>query len=96
MTYAIVRQGDRNSAGGSATGARSSVRSSGTPLAAYRSGVTPHPCCGSPGCSKHCNAKVTGGAPTVFAAGKPVHIVSDSDTCAHKRVQGDKKVMVYK
>ena len=95
MTYAIVRQGDRNSAGGSATGARSSVRSSGTPLAAYRSGVTPHPCCGRKGCNAHCNAKVTGGSSTVHAEGKPVHTVKDSDSCSHKRSRGDKKVIVY-
>jgi len=96
MTFPIVRLGDRNGAGGKTTGARKSVKSSGISLAAYRSGVTPHPCCGSPGCSVHCNAKVTGGAPTVYAEGKPVHIVSDSDTCSHKRAQGDKKVLVYK
>jgi len=96
MTYAIVRQGDRNSAGGRATGARSTVKSSGKSLAAYRSGVSRHPCCGRKGCDKHCNAKVTGGAPTVYANGKPVHIVSDSDTCGHKRSSGDNKVLVKK
>ena len=96
MTYAIVRQGDRNSAGGRATGARSTVKSSGKSLAAYRSGVSRHPCCGRRGCDKHCNAKVTGGAPTVYANGKPVHIVSDSDTCGHMWSSGDKPVLVYK
>ena len=96
MTYAIVRKGDKNSDGGKTTGARNSVRSSSVPLAAYRSGVTPHPCCGRKGCNAHCNAKVTGGAPTVHANGKPVHVVSDSDTCGHSRVQGDKTVLVYK
>ena len=95
MTYAIVRKGDTNSAGGRTTGARNSVRSSGIPLAAYRSGVTPHPCCGRPGCSKHCNAKVTGGNTKVYAEGKPVHTVRDSDSCSHKGSRGDKKVLVY-
>ena len=65
MAFPIVRKGDKNSAGGIAINARNSVRSSGIPIAAYRSSVTPHPCCGRPGCNKHCNAKVTGGAPTV-------------------------------
>lgn len=96
MTNPIVRQGDRNAAGGRALNARPTVKSSGRSIAAFRSSVSPHPCCGRPGCSKHCNAKVSGGAPTVYANGKPVHIVSDVDTCAHGRVQGDNKVLVYK
>ena len=95
MTYAIVRKGDTNSAGGRATGARSTVKSSGTPLAAYRSSVSKHPCCGRKGCNKHCNAKVTGGNTKVYAEGKPVHTVRDSDSCSHKRSRGDKKVLVY-
>ena len=96
MTQPIVRQGDRNSAGGRAIMPRTKVQASGRNLAAYSSRVTPHPCCGRPGYSVHCRASVTGGAPTVYAEGKPVHIVSDSDTCGHRRVQGDNKVLVYK
>jgi|TARA_R110001592_G_scaffold20761_5_gene83852 uncharacterized Zn-binding protein involved in type VI secretion len=96
MTNPIVRQGDRNSAGGKAISARSNVKASGKSLAAYGSRVTPHPCCGRKGCNKHCRASVTGGAPTVYAEGKPVHIVSDSDTCGHRRSSGDNKVLVYK
>lgn len=96
MTFAIVRKGDTNSAGGRATSGRSSVKSSGVELAAYRSSVSAHPCCGRKGCNVHCAASVGGGASTVHAAGKPVHIVSDSDTCGHKRARGDKKVIVYR
>ena len=95
MTYAIVRKGDTNSSGGRATSGRGSVKSSGTELAAYRRGVSKHPCCGRTGCNKHCNAKVTGGSSTVHAEGKPVHTVKDSDSCSHKRSRGDKKVIVY-
>ena len=96
MTFAIVRKGDTNSAGGRATSGRGSVKSSGVELAAYRSSVSAHPCCGRKGCNVHCAASVGGGASTVHAAGKPVHIVSDSDTCGHKRARGDKKVIVYR
>ena len=60
------------------------------------SAVTPHPCCGAPGCSIHCAANVTGGSPTVYAEGKPVHKVMDTDTCGHPRVQGDTRVLVIR
>lgn len=96
MTFPIVRVGDKNAAGGSTIIPRSTVLSSNIPLAAYRSKVTPHPCCGSPGCSIHCAASVTGGSPTVYAEGKPVHKVMDSDTCGHPRVQGDTRVLVIR
>ena len=95
MTYAIVRKGDTNTSGGRATKGRSSVKSSGVELATYRSSVSKHPCCGRPGCDKHCNAKITGGNSKVHAEGQPVHTVKDSDSCSHKRSRGDKKVVVY-
>lgn len=96
MTFPIVRMGDVNSAGGAAMVPRSTVLSSQKPLAAFASSVSPHPCCGAPGCSIHCAASITGGSPTVWAEGKPVHKVMDTDTCGHSRVQGDNRVLVIK
>ena len=96
MAFPIVRVGDSNAAGGIAVVPRATVLSSQQPLAAYASAVTPHPCCGAPGCSIHCAAVVTGGSPTVFAEGLPVHKVGDVDTCAHPRVQGDLRVLVMR
>lgn len=96
MTFPIVRVGDANAAGGMAIIPRLTVLSSQRPLAAFASKVTPHPCCGAPGCSIHCAAKVVGGSPTVWAEGKPVHKVMDIDTCGHPRVQGDVRVLVMR
>ena len=93
--FPIVRVGDINAAGGIAIAPRPTVLSSMQPLAAFASPVTPHPCCGVPGCEIHCVAVVTGGAPTVFAEGLPVHrAFTDIDSCGHPRTQGDFKVLV--
>ena len=96
MAFPIVRQGDSNGAGGKAIVPRTKVWASGRPIAAFASSVTPHPCCGAPGCSVHCAASITGGSPTVWAEGKPVHKVMDTDTCGHSRVQGDNRVLVIR
>ena len=92
--FPIVCVGDTNAAGGIAMAPRPTVISAGRPLAAFASPVSPHPCCGAPGCSIHCVAVITGGAATVFAEGLPVHKVMDIDTCAHPRVTGTPTVLV--
>tara|TARA_Y200000002_G_C22185090_1_gene456797 strand:- start:31 stop:318 length:288 start_codon:yes stop_codon:yes gene_type:complete len=94
--FPIVRVGDTNAAGGIAVAPRPTVLSSMVPIAAFASAVTPHPCCGVPGCSIHCVAVVTGGSATVFAEGLPVHKVMDVDSCGHPRATGDNKVLVVK
>jgi uncharacterized Zn-binding protein involved in type VI secretion len=96
MTQPIVRLGDINAAGGRALVPRPTVLSSNIPIAAFASSVSPHPCCGAPGCSIHCAANVTGGSPTVWAEGLPVHKVMDVDSCAHPRIQGDSRVLVFR
>lgn len=96
MTFPVVRVGDVNAAGGSAIMPRPTVLSSNINVAAFASSVTPHPCCGSPGCSIHCAANITGGSPTVWAEGKPIHKVMDIDTCGHPRVTGDNRVLVFR
>tara|TARA_B100002019_G_C21235333_1_gene582411 strand:+ start:164 stop:454 length:291 start_codon:yes stop_codon:yes gene_type:complete len=94
MAFPVVRIGDVNAAGGIALAPRPTVFSSGKPLAAFLSPVSPHPCCGAPGCSIHCAATITGGSFSVLAEMQPVHKVSDIDLCGHPRVQGDFRVLV--
>ena len=86
---AIVRVGDQNSAGGVATLGVPNVLVNGRPVVPPGSPVTPHPCCGAPGCGIHCSANTAGGSPTVFAGGLPIiRLGVDVDTCGHPRAQG--------
>ena len=90
---AVQRQGDANSAGGLATSGVSSVRVNGRPVVVPSISVSPHPCCGSQGCSKHCSATTSGGSGTVRVGGKPVIRTSvDVDTCGHPRSGGSPNV----
>lgn len=87
---AVVCIGDINAAGGAAVAPRPTVLSSFRPLAMFMSPVTPHPCCGAPGCSIHCAATIgTAKAVNVLAEGTPIHTVGDVDICGHPRVTGD-------
>ena len=81
----VERHVDPNTAGGLAIGGSPNVFVNGKNIMLPNQPVTPHPCCPSDGCSKHCNAKTQGGSSTVFANGKPVIHVNDVDTCGHKR-----------
>lgn len=82
----LSRRTDRNTAGGSITGpCAPSVIANGLAVSVPADGVTPHPCCGSSGCGAHCSAKTKGGSPSVYAEGKPVIRIADSDTCGHNR-----------
>ena len=96
MRRSVHRIGDKNTAGGAATQPRRRVLSRGRPLAKFRSKVTPHPCCGVPGCNSHCVAKIGGRARTTLAEGKPVHVTGDGDTCGHRRAMGDLRVLVVR
>ncbi len=90
---AVVRRGDINSAGGAAVQGARSVVANGRAVVQPGSPVTPHPCCGAPGCFMHCVARTTGGSGSVIAEGKPVILVGDSDTCGHTRIQGSPDVI---
>ena len=94
MSFPVVCVGDANAAGGLAMAPRPTVIAAGRPLAAFSSPVSPHPCCGAPGCDIHCVAVITGGSATVLAEGLPVHRVMDIDTCAHPRTTGVPNVLV--
>ena len=91
---AVVRRGDANSAGGIATQGAATVFVNGRGVVPPGSPVTPHPCCGSRGCDAHCSASTTGGSATVFAEGKPIILVGDTDTCGHSRAQGSPNVFI--
>ena len=90
---AVVRRGDVNAAGGAAIQGARSVVVNGRPVVGPGSPVTPHPCCGAPGCQIHCVAVTTGGSGSVIAEGKPVILVGDVDTCGHARAQGSPDVV---
>jgi len=91
----VVRRGDFNSAGGSALGPSApSVRVNGRPVCVPGDRVTPHPCCGLPGCAKHCVARTTIGSTKVKAEGKGVVFVGSPDSCGHPRANGSFNVNV--
>ncbi len=81
----VVRSGDINIVGGAAIGGAPTVLAEGAPVMVPNMPVTPHPCCGGPGCGKHCNAITTGGSSTVFAEGLPIITSLDFDSCGDKR-----------
>ena len=94
---AVQRQGDSNSGGGVATGGVDSVRVNGRPIMIPNQPVTPHPPYGRRGSRTiHNNGSqmTAGGNPTVKAAGQPVVVTSDSDTCGHARAGGSENVRV--
>ena len=90
---AVVRRGDINAAGGVAVKGADSVLANGRPVIQPGSPVTPHPCCGAPGCQIHCMAVTTGGSGSVIAEGRPVILVGDVDSCGHARIQGSPDVV---
>ncbi len=90
----IVREGDMNEVGGIATGGSMTVFADGAKVMLPGNPVSPHVCCGSPGCSSHCSAKTTGGSSTVFVDGMPVITNEDMDTCGHKRLMFSPTVSV--
>lgn len=93
---AVVRKGDVNSAGGVATDGASTVLVNGRGVVYPGVSVTPHPCCGAPGCEIHCVAVTSGGSSSVIAEGRPFIMVGDSDTCGHPRATGSPDVIVGK
>lgn len=93
MSYSCQRQGDANTAGGVVTSGVPTVRVNGRPVVIPGQRVTPHPCCGHPGCGKHCRARTKGGSATVRAGGRPIiRTGADSDTCGHPRAGGSPNV----
>ena len=88
----VQRQGDPNGAGGVNTSGVASVRVNGRPIVVPGISVSPHPCCGQPGCGIHCSAVTSGGSGSVRAGSKAVIRNGDADTCGHARVSGSATV----
>ena len=92
---APVRLGDPNIAGGIVVGPGApSVLINGRPVATPGNYVTPHPCCGRPGCAIHCRAVTTIGSTSVLAEGKPIVYVGSPDSCFHPRALGSTNVVI--
>ena len=90
-----VRIGDPNSAGGLAIGTGAlSVTINNRPACTPFTAVTPHPCCGRPGCAIHCFAVTTIGSTSVLVEGKPLVYVGSPDICGHVRALGSFDVIV--
>ena len=90
----VERNNDINTAGGMAIGGAPTVIVNGQSIMLPNQTVTPHPCCGSPGCGIHCNARTMGGSSTVIAESQAVIHVNDHDTCGHKRSSPSPDVIV--
>lgn len=91
----VQRVGDPNTAGGIVVSGIASVRVNGRAIVVPNMPVTPHPCCGQPGCGIHCSATTSGGSGSVRAGGRPVIRTSvDIDTCGHPRASGSPNVRV--
>jgi len=90
----IVRIGDANGAGGVATGGVPRVIVNGRPISVNGDSVTPHPCCGQPGCAAHCSAVTTLGSSRAIAGGIPIQYIGCPDSCGHSRAQGSPNSIV--
>lgn len=90
----VVRLGDVNTAGGAATQAATTVHVNSRGVVFPGASVSPHPCCGSPGCQIHCSAVTTTGSQTVFSEGKPVIFQGNPDSCTHARYTASPNVYV--
>ena len=94
MTRPVQRVGDINSGGGVGILGHMNITVNGRLMMKKMSPVTPHPCCGLPGCAIHCCAQAANpGSMTVIANGVPVLRDGDVDTCGHPRVQGSFNVV---
>lgn len=76
----VVRDGDKNNAGGAAKSTVTNVIVNGRPIVVDGTKVLPHPK-GGP----HLSTKTKGGVSSVVAGGKPVNVKGNADTCSHSR-----------
>jgi uncharacterized Zn-binding protein involved in type VI secretion len=89
-----MRLGDKNSAGGVILTGNPTVLVNFRPVATIGEKVSPHPCCGLPGCAKHCAATTTSISPTVLVGFRPICTSLAIDTCGHVRAIGSFTVFV--
>jgi len=76
----VVRDGDKNNAGGAAKASVTSVIVNNKPIVVVTDTVLPHPK-GGP----HVSAKTSKGVPSVVAGNKAVVVKGNPDTCGHSR-----------
>lgn len=89
------RLGDINDGGGSVFPGNPTVLTNGLPQITIGTGnVTPHFCCGVPGCVMHCVAVVAYGSFTVLTGGLPTNRVGDFDSCLHNRATGSLNTLI--
>ena len=90
----VSRLGDLNDGGGALTMGVPNVLTNGLPtVTAPGMVVSPHFCCGFPGCEAHCVAVTAIGNFTVLVAGLPINFVGCFDSCLHNRVTGALNVL---
>lgn len=90
----VVREGDKNSAGGRVIHGNKHFIVDGKPISVNGSPVSPHDPC--PKHKKHCHAKTANGTHHFIVDGIPVNLVGDKDTCGHPRINGSPKFHVAK
>lgn len=83
---AVVRQGDKNSGGGSVQHGVESVIVNNKQISVKGNPVTGH--------GDHDSTKTNNTQETVFADSKPVIRVGDKDHCGHTRIDGSDNVFV--
>ena len=94
MGSPAVRLGDVNSGGGATMAGSTKVTVNGRELVYFGASVAAHPCCGAPGCGRHCLASTTGGSSKVTVEGKKVIRVGDADSCGDVRFVGSPNVVI--
>lgn len=84
MSLYVAKLGDIVDGNGFIVGpGHPTVRLNGIPLAKAGDRVTPHSCCGAPGCQHHCVAVLlTGSAkPNILVNGQPIIVQTDFASC---------------
>lgn len=88
----VVREGDRNSAGGRVIKGDPTFLVDGRPVSVDGSPVSPHKPC--PEIPIHCHAKTANGVKTFIINNIPVNVIGNLDTCGHPRIEGSDKFVV--
>lgn len=90
----VVRQGDKNTTGGSViSSVESSVLINGRPTAVVGSVIAAHAPWGPPH-PPHAAATITTGINTVLVNGKPIAFVGSGNSCGHNMIEGSGDVNV--
>jgi uncharacterized Zn-binding protein involved in type VI secretion len=62
------------------------------PAVLFGSPITPHGCCGSPGCEIHCSSTIVGGSTNVFVNNIPSVRLGDPSVCGDPVITGSPNV----